>query len=90
MIVQDTKTKVAFKVIKYGAFKGDVIAVFQDIEANKGRKQIFVLLEGHSEASNDWIRTQTRNAKEKEYSATKFTLENTYGYNLEVINNIKY
>jgi hypothetical protein len=90
MIVQDTKTKVAFKVIKYGAFKGDVVAVFQDVQVSRGHKMTFVLLEGHNQAANDWIRTQTRNANEKEYSATKFALENTYGYNLEVINNIKY
>lgn len=82
--------RVAFKVTKYGEFKGDVTAIFPELEANKGNKQCFALFEGHGECSNDWIRTQTRNAKPNEYSATKAVLERDYGYKLEVINSIKY
>lgn len=90
-MTKDTNiTKVAFKVNKYGDFKGDVTAIFPDSKANKGMKECFALFEGHGEASNDWIREKTRNAKPNEYSATKSNLERNYGYNFEIITHIKY
>jgi len=83
------KTKVCFKAVKYGDFKNEVIAVINPINSN-GNFETFVLLEGHSNADSEYIRTSTRNAKPKEYQATLTVMTGVLGYDIEIVKSLNY
>ena len=78
------KTKVVFRVWlnKYDA-KGEVIALFPEIEQGRGLCSSYMHVGQHSDASYYHMITRTRPAKPSEYASLKRELENI-GYNLDV------
>lgn len=85
--ISTSKTKVCFKTVMYGEFKGEVIAVINESRVND-LIDTFVLLEGHSHATISFLHDSTRNSTVQEYTATLNTMVRDYNYNIEVVRSI--
>lgn len=82
---------IAFKTIKYGDNKGDVLAVLTDTPIKDGNLQAYILFEGIVNISKEYVRTQTRNATVNEYSSTKANLIKDLGVsNINITNKVNY
>ncbi len=83
---KDTEaTNVLFRVDKWGQFKGDITAVFPDIEADPtGKPLCYAHIGQHSACTWEWVHSKTRPAKPEEYRELKDELE-AIGYTLRVM-----
>jgi hypothetical protein len=80
------KTKVIFRVFKCEN-KGEVIAIFPEIPTSifANHCESYMNIGQHSACDPIGIVSMTKLAKPEEYANLKAELENSYGYNLEII-----
>lgn len=58
---------VIFRAVKRCEHKGDVIAIFPDLDANAGRFTCYAHIGQHGECSRQWFVSETRPASPDEY-----------------------
>ena len=81
-------TKVIFKKVKSGKFKGDVDAFFPNHEANRGKIAGYSQIGQHFEADLGYF-WDLAPAKPEEYAPLKKELE-SIGYKLRVMKKLQY
>ena len=81
-------TKVIFKKVKSGDFKGEVDAFFPNHEANRGNISGYSHIGQHFEADLGYF-WDLAPAKPEEYASLKKELE-SIGYNLKVVKKLQY
>jgi hypothetical protein len=81
-MLKDTEiTKVVFRKFK----DGQVIALFPYVESSRGFCSSYMHIGQHSDADYNHIVRSTKLATADEYADLKNELENSVGYNLEII-----
>lgn len=85
---KEQPTKVIFKKVRSGEFKGSIDAYFPEMEANYGNIAVFDETSGHGEADLSYF-WKLAPAKPSEYEHTKNTLERAYGYKLRVVQKLQ-
>jgi len=74
---------VLFRVDKHGEFKGNVTAVFPEMEGSPGMMTCYAHVGQHSSCSLGWMREKTRPAKPEEYKNLANELR-SIGYDLVI------
>jgi hypothetical protein len=72
-------TRMIFRTVKAGEFKGSVDAVIVDAPANRGYVVCYAHVGQHSEGSREYFREKTRTATPRERSALVRELRGIYG-----------
>ena len=82
-MIEREEVMVLFRVDRYGDFKGDVTAVFPELEASPGMMTCYAHIGQHSSCSLGWYREKTRPAKPEEYKDLASELRRI-GYDLKI------